>query len=145
MEEAVLHTQKCPTLAQHSCFANVGASTSSGSTSSSSNPQSKKCLKLKPDEQKLLADNNGCFKCRCFNQSHGVHSCPNDFSDGNKYQKIMPHRDAAGNVPRSYRDAAKNIGLSKGKTVASITTAAAEDIRKNTFALEPCRTDQKFG
>jgi hypothetical protein len=55
---------------------------------------------LKPDERKLLMDNNGCFKCQLFNQSHSAINCPNDFPDGNKYKKITAYHDASGNALR---------------------------------------------
>ena len=123
-EEAALRAQKRPALASHSRFANVGTNSAPNAPSSSNNTQVRKCPKLEPEERKLLAEHNGCFKCRRFNQSHGAHSCPNDFPDGSKYQKITPYRDAAGNAPKSYRDVAKGTAGSKGKAV---TDAAADE------------------
>jgi len=49
----------------------------------------KNCPKL--DEHKHLMDNNGCYKCRCFNQSHRAYNCPNDFPKSTKRSLIgMP-------------------------------------------------------
>lgn len=109
---------KRPALASCSCSANVNSNSSSNATSSAV----KKCPKLKADECKLLMDHNGCFKCCLFDQSHGSHNCPNDFPDGNKYQKITAYRDAVGNPPKR-KD--KGAHTSKNKPIASVTTTDA--------------------
>ena len=67
-------------------------------------------------------DHNGCFKCRLFDQSHGSHNCPNDFPDGNKYQKITAYCNAVGNPPKRKN---KGAHTSKNKPIASVTTADA--------------------
>ena len=126
-EEAALHAQKHPALTSHSHFANIGANAMTNTPSGSTNAQMRKCPKLEPEERKLLAEHNGCFKCRRFNQSHGAHLCSNDFPDGNKYQKVTPYRDAVGNAPKSYHDVAKGTAGSKGKAVAAVTDATAEE------------------
>jgi hypothetical protein len=122
-EEAALRANKRPTLASHSRFANTSSNPSPNTTSSSGGSSVKKCPKLEADERKHLMDNNGCFKCRLFNQSHGAHSCPNDFPDGNKYQRITAHRDAAGNAPKKNNKG----GPAKGKVIAAVTMEDADE------------------
>ena len=117
-KEAALRVNKRPALASHSRSTNVNSNSSSNATLSAV----KKCPKLEADEHKLLMDHNGCFKCHLFDQSHGSHNCPNDFPDGNKYQKITAYRNAAGNPPRR-KD--KGAHTSKNKSIASVTTVDA--------------------
>ena len=50
VEEAALRAQKCPALASHSRFANVGANAMTNAPSGSTNAQMRKCLKLEPEE-----------------------------------------------------------------------------------------------
>ena len=94
----------------------------------------KRCSKLKEEECRLLECFNGCFKCHCYNQSHGTADCPNRFPDGNTYKKITATCDAAGNAPKQpapSSSAANTKG--KGKAVAAITHAEqdSEDDDRN--------------
>jgi len=60
-EEAALRAAKRPALSNHS---RAGNSDVRGSTSGTSDSQTKRCPKLDPEERKLLIMYNGCFKCR---------------------------------------------------------------------------------
>lgn len=115
--------RKYPALA--GSFSNSDTKSSDPSTSDFKN--AKRRSKLDPKKRKLLMSHNGCFKCRCFNRSHGINNCPNDFPNGRTYKKITTLYDAAGNAPTKE---GKPSFAGKAKAVAAITTDEA------TFHLE---------
>jgi len=125
-EKAALHASKHPALATNSRFANSdmkGSNNSAPSGSKVPRKQYKRCPKLEADECRFLSENNGCFKCWCFNQSHGASNCDNEFPDGENYQKVTAYRNTAGNMPKK---AARPASSNKGKAVAAVAVTTEE-------------------
>ncbi|KAF9218370.1 hypothetical protein BS17DRAFT_811703 [Gyrodon lividus] len=50
---------------------------------------------LTMDEQKILQDNEGCFKCHCPFQKHTSHDCPYNFPDPKTYKPLTADNIAA--------------------------------------------------
>ncbi|KAF8196515.1 hypothetical protein BJ912DRAFT_1056333 [Pholiota molesta] len=112
---------KRPAMSSNSRAGNTAKSSTSGTF--------KRLPKLEPDEKDLLEKYNGCFKCRCFDQSHGSRKCTNDFPDAETYVKITAKRDAAGNAPKARSNSSSAASSSKVKTVAAI--APADDVAES--------------
>ena len=135
-EEAECCAAKRPALSNHSRAGNTEAwALSSGNTDSG---HTKRCPKLEPDEWKLLIQHNGCFKCRCFDQSHGANNCPHGFPDGKSYRKVTATCDCAGNPPKKN---GKPFTSGKGKAVAAVTNedmvSVSEDEEECIAAVMP--------
>jgi hypothetical protein len=80
------------------------------SLSSAPSAPRKQCLKLLDAERKLLNENDGCVKCRCFLVDHRMANCPNDFLNPAMYKSLTQ-----ADVNRAKH--------SCGKGIAAITTA----------------------
>lgn len=77
--------------------------------------------KLLPEEQKLLSDNGGCFKCRRFFANHIGPRCPNPPIDGAKY-KTLTAKDVP---PRPSNFAPRPGSAPAGRVAAVVGTGAS--------------------
>jgi hypothetical protein len=71
-------------LSEPSCRANSNPTF----TSSASTTNLTRTPKLTDTECKLLLDNDGCLKCRCFFVVHRSSNCPNNFPDSSNYKTL---------------------------------------------------------
>ena len=76
------------------------ANTSGSVSNAAGGSTSKKCPRLDDNERVFLAANDGCFKCRRFNQTQKSSTCPYGFPAAVGYKKVTASRDAAGNAPK---------------------------------------------
>ncbi|KAF8885403.1 hypothetical protein CPB84DRAFT_1685520 [Gymnopilus junonius] len=116
LAEETAWNSKCPALSGNSRTGNTA-----NTTASSSSNTIKKCPKLEDGEHTLLAVNNGCFKCRRFDQDHSSKTCPNSFPDGEGYKKVTATRNAAGNAPKIQNGSS----TSRPRPIATVVPDAA--------------------
>lgn len=116
-------SRRASTLTEPSRRNNIPSQNAMASSSSSTYAPRRFVPKLTEYEKKLLAANDGCFKCRRFFAGHRSDKCPNEFPDPAKY-KTLTNRDA---------EIAKRNNI--GKTVAAVTTQPLDESEEETVAV----------